>query len=161
MNKVISNCFISLFFLCAASTPLFAGDSEGARAGIGQTIAAWEAALNSGDSAGVAAQYTEDGQILPPNSGTLTGHEAIQATWQGLIDAGFTAKLETVELEVHGHTATEVGAATLFAADGTTVDVAKFIVLWKQVDGEWKLHRDIWNSSAPLPAPEPDDTGSE
>ena len=144
-----------------SSAPLFAGNSEEASAGIAATIAKWEVALNSGDSAGVAALYTNDGQILPPNSGPLSGHESIAATFQGLIDAGITAKLETVELDVHGHTATEVGNATLFAADGTTADVAKYIVLWKQVDGEWKLHRDIWNSSAPLPAPEPDDTGSE
>jgi len=33
------------------------------------------------------------------------------------------------------------------ASDGETLDRGKFLVVWKSVDGSWKLHRDIWNSS--------------
>ena len=29
------------------------------------------------------------------------------------------------------------------------MDSGKFIVIWKQEGGQWKLHRDIWNSSMP------------
>lgn len=28
---------------------------------------------------------------------------------------------------------------------GGTASV-KFVVVWKMVDGQWRLHRDIWNS---------------
>jgi len=30
------------------------------------------------------------------------------------------------------------------------MDQGKYIVIWKQVEGEWKLHRDIWNTSMPV-----------
>jgi ketosteroid isomerase-like protein len=26
--------------------------------------------------------------------------------------------------------------------------VVKFVVVWKKIDGQWRLHRDIWNSRA-------------
>ena len=39
--------------------------------------------------------------------------------------------------------ACEVGEAVLTIASGTAA--VKFVVVWKQVDGQWRLHRDIWN----------------
>ncbi len=33
--------------------------------------------------------------------------------------------------------------------DPTALDAGKFIVVWKQEAGQWKLHRDIFNSSMP------------
>ena len=111
------------------------------------------ATFNRGDAAGVAALYTEQGQLLPPNADFMIGREAIQAFWQGAMDMGIaTAKIEILEVEEHGDTAIEVSTYTLHAQDGTELDAGKFIVIWKRVEGEWKLHRDIFNSSKPAPA---------
>jgi uncharacterized protein (TIGR02246 family) len=111
----------------------------------------FEVALGRSDAAGLAAHYTQDGQLLPPNHGVVSGAEAIQAFWQGAIDGGITGvALETIELDEHGDTAIEVGQYTLNGADGQLVDKGKFIVIWKNEDGQWKLHRDMWSSvSAP------------
>ena len=49
----------------------------------------------------------------------------------------------------HGDTAIEVGRAELFDAAGEIADTLKYIVIWKRVDGKWKLHRDIFNSITP------------
>jgi ketosteroid isomerase-like protein len=35
--------------------------------------------------------------------------------------------------------------------DMRALDKGKYIVIWKQEDGQWKLHRDIFNSSMPPP----------
>ena len=51
----------------------------------------------------------------------------------------------------HGDTAIEVGKFTLQGEGGQTVDEGKYLVVWKQADGQWKLHRDIFNSSMPVP----------
>jgi ketosteroid isomerase-like protein len=68
------------------------------------------------DSAGIAALYTGGGQLLPGNSEFVTGTAAIQGFWQGAMEMGIkTAELESVELEVHGDTAVEVGKYTLGA----------------------------------------------
>jgi uncharacterized protein (TIGR02246 family) len=101
------------------------------------------------DAAGMAALYTEDGQFLPPNSDFVRGHRAIQQLFQGLFDAGVTMiELHTGEVEQHGDTAYEVSTAKVIAGD-QVLDDAKYIVIWKREGGEWKLHRDIYNSSRP------------
>ena len=111
-------------------------------------------AFNSGDAAGLAALYTQEGQLLPGNSDFVTGPQAIQEFWQGAMDMGIkSAKLETIEVEGMGETAYEVGKYTLFAEGDQMLDQGKYIVIWKQVEGEWKLHRDIWNTSMPPPKP--------
>jgi uncharacterized protein (TIGR02246 family) len=108
------------------------------------------AAFQRGDSAGLAALYADDGQLLPPNSEALSGRDAIQAYWQEGMDAGVTiAKLETLELEGFGDTAYEVGWYALYGGGNQLFDQGKFVVIWKKADGQWKLYRDIWNTSQP------------
>ena len=110
------------------------------------------AALNRGDAPGLAALYTENGQLLPPNSDFVTGRQAIQAFWQGVMDMGIkSVELEIVEVEGWGNTAYEVGKCTLQGEEGQVLDTGKYVVIWKQEDEQWKLHRDIWNSSMPVP----------
>jgi uncharacterized protein (TIGR02246 family) len=110
------------------------------------------AAFNRGDAAGLAALYTENGQVLPPNGAFVTGKPAIQGFWQAVMDMGIKeAKLETVETEGHGDTATEVSKFTLYGEGGQVLDKGKYIIIWKREHGQWKLHRDIFNSSMPAP----------
>jgi uncharacterized protein (TIGR02246 family) len=105
----------------------------------------------SGDAAGIAGLYTEDGQLLPPNSEILTGREAVAGFWQFVMGLGIaTVRLETVELEVLGDAAVEIGRYTLAGGGGQPVDGGKYLVVWKNEGGAWKLHRDIWNTSTPL-----------
>lgn len=106
--------------------------------------------FSRGDSAGMAALYTENGQFLPPNSDFVTGKQAIQAIFQAFMDMGVKAiKLETIEVEGYGDTASEVGKYILEDEGGQVPDRGKFIVIWKQEAGQWKVHRDIINTSMP------------
>jgi uncharacterized protein (TIGR02246 family) len=110
------------------------------------------AAARQGDAAGLAALYTEDGQLLPPNADVMSGREAIAAFWGAVVEMGIKeAELDTVEVADHGDTAIEVGRFTLYGADRQQLDRGKYIVVWKQEAGQWKLHRDIFNSSLPAP----------
>jgi ketosteroid isomerase-like protein len=58
-----------------------------------------------------------------------------------------TVRLETVEAEEHGNTAIDIGKYTLSGEAGNVMDRGKYIVILKQEGGQWKLHRDIFNSS--------------
>lgn len=108
------------------------------------------ATFKQGDAPGIAALYTRDGQLLPPNSDVITGKQAIAAFWKGAMDMGVKAvRLETVEVEGFGQTANEVGKFTLLAAGDQVIDTGKYVVIWKLDAGQWKLHRDVWNSSRP------------
>ncbi len=130
-------------------------------AGIETTNQQWMAAFSEGDAAGVAACYTEDAQLMPPNGEIVSGREAVQANFQEAMNAGLNVRLETIELEGHGDTAYEVGRAIVTGEDGQTIDEYKGIVIWKKVGDAWKLHRDIFNSNLPLPTEEEHEHGDE
>lgn len=102
------------------------------------------------DAASLARLYTGDAQLLPAHSDFVTGTSAIEQFWGGALEMGIrTAKLETVEVETLGETAVEVGKYTLGDDGGQTLDQGKYVVVWKNDGGAWKLHRDIWTSSMP------------
>ena len=113
----------------------------------------FESAFNRGDAAGVAALYTDQARLLPPNMGMMQGKEAVQAFWQGAMDMGCKkVVLETVELEGHKGLACEIGKYTLTiqpASGDTVTDRGKYLVVWKQEEDAWKLDIDIWNTSIP------------
>ena len=50
-------------------------------ASLDKAAAGWEAAYNEKNAESVAALYTEDGQLLPPGAGTVTGRPAIKDFW--------------------------------------------------------------------------------
>lgn len=54
------------------------------------------------------------------------------------------AKLTIVDAEEAGDGVIEIGRADLTVAGGQIVTV-KYVVHWKQEDGEWKWSIDIWN----------------
>jgi uncharacterized protein (TIGR02246 family) len=103
-----------------------------------------------GDAAGVAAIYTEEGQLLPAHSTAICGRAAIRAFWQGCIDMGMNGLQRTpTELTLLGATANELGHYTLSGRDGKVLDVGKYVVIWQEQDGAWKIYRDIWTSNLP------------
>ncbi len=109
-------------------------------------------AFNQGDADSIAALYTEDGQILPPNADTSSGRPAIQIAWQVVMDTGIReVALETVEVEEQGDTAYEVGRYTFLIAGDQMIDTGKYLIIWKAGEGQWQRHRDIWNSGLPAP----------
>jgi uncharacterized protein (TIGR02246 family) len=112
------------------------------------------AAFEQGDAHGLAALYTERGQLLPPGGDIVTGKEGIAAFWKGAMEMGIKrAELNTLEVDDQGDTAIEVGRARLYGEGGAVIDTPKYLVVWKREGGGWKLHRDIWNSDA-APAPQ-------
>ncbi len=117
------------------------------RTAIEQTNQQFMETFRRQDAAGMAAHYTDDGQALPPGGPLASGPEAIRQIWQRAFDAGLTdATLQTREVEAFGDMAYEVGEYTILAG-GHVADRGKYIVIWKLDGGQWKLHRDIWNSN--------------
>ena len=125
-------------------------DSTKIRESIAAANDVFMAAFKQGDAAGLAALYTKDGQVLPPNGDFVSGQQAIQSFWQVIFDMGIKeAQMDIVEVEKQGDTAFEVSKFKLLGEGGQVLDEGKYIVVWKRDQGEWKLHRDIFNSSRP------------
>ena len=158
LNVLFLACCVLLIALisCAQPKPF---DAAKVRAAIEAANAKFMDAFNQSDAAGVAALYTEDAALLPPNGDRIQGREAVQAFWQGAMDMGVTeAQLTTVQVGGGGDFAWEIGNYSLKiqpAGQEAMSDKGKYVVIWKkQTDGGWKLHVDIWNTSTPMPAQE-------
>ncbi len=105
-------------------------------------------AVNRGDAAAMAAVYSSDAKVLPPGGEPVGGPAAIEAFWHGALQLGIkSARLETDEVELQGARAIEIGRYTLEGEAGRVLDRGKYLVVWRQEAGEWRLHRDIWNSN--------------
>jgi len=144
---------ISTVILALAVSIGLAGSvgAQSARSDIEAALLTFTKAFNAKDAAAVAAHYTEDAAILPPDSPRVDGRDKIQQFWQGAIDGGVSdLALEAVEISESGDFAFEVGKFRLKAPgrDRNPVDQAgKYIVVWKKgTDGTWQLYRDIWNA---------------
>ncbi|HTS63992.1 MAG TPA: DUF4440 domain-containing protein [Candidatus Acidoferrales bacterium] len=90
--------------------------------------------------------YTSSATILPPGAPMIEGREQIKAFW-GQAMTGMdvkTVSLATVRADAAGDTVVEIGRAEIVTNAGQTVGV-KYVVHWKQEDGVWKWHTDIWN----------------
>lgn len=111
------------------------------------------AAFRRGDTAALAAAYTEDGRVMPPGGPMVTGREAIGQFWRSVMDQGVReVELRTEQAEAVGELAYEVGSATLRirSASGEVTDTVKYVVVWKrQGGGPWQLAADIWNANTP------------
>jgi uncharacterized protein (TIGR02246 family) len=149
MNKLAFTLLLLVPFTALAK-------GGGARTGIDATNKAWMAAVEKGDAAGAAAAYTADGKLLPPGHDLVSGSKDIQAFFGALAAAGIAKiPLTTTEVFDGGGVATEVGTYQVLGKDGKVLDTGKYIVLWKNDGGKWKLHRDMWNSNAAPAAPAP------
>ena len=92
--------------------------------------------------------YTSRARILPPGAPMIEGRESIKAFWKQAIESmgATSAKLATVSAEATGDSVVEIGRADLTVGGGQTVTV-KYVVHWKQENGTWKWHVDIWNTN--------------
>ena len=124
---------------------------------IEETNAQFSAAASRGDTAAVAALYTDDAVVLPPNAPMVRGRQAIKGFFDALTEQMGVPQLtlETIQVDEVGDTACEVGAYSmrLQPPGGEPVsDGGKYVVVWKrQSDDSWKLAVDIWNTNSPLP----------
>jgi uncharacterized protein (TIGR02246 family) len=94
--------------------------------------------------------YTADARILPPGAGMVSGRQAIKEYWSNLIQSvnAKSAVLTSVDVFPAGDSVVEIGRAKLSVQPqgqaATEMDV-KYVVYWRQEDGRWKWHVDIWN----------------
>jgi len=140
---------LAVMALIGCITPSLAAD---ARAAIEAANAKFSALAAQGDGAKLAGLYAKDGAVMPAGSEPLRGTEAIAKFWQSAFTSGVAAiDLKTVEVYSQGATATEVGEYALRDKTGKLLDRGKYIVIWHNEGGQWKLLRDMFSTNAPSP----------
>ena len=129
-------------------------DEQAVRAGIAELARAF----SEGDVDAVMRVFGPEPVTFPPDEPRREGRDAVR-DWQATILGQFSgsARLDAWEVEVAGDMAIASGAYTMdmTAADGSKVaDRGKFVQVWTRgASGDWKLHRNIWNTDgAPFEA---------
>jgi len=115
------------------------------------------AAYNSGDAAAAAALYTEDAVIMPANEPAAEGHQAVHESLQReLAQSPAKISITPQETEIAGDWAYERGQAVITttpkgAKDAVDLSAKYLVILRRQPDGAWKVHRDMSNLNTPPP----------
>jgi len=115
----------------------------------------WGKYYNAGDAASLTRMYTADATVIAPNFPPDKGHKAIQAGLEAELALG-DGKIKMKTLEVHRinkDTAYEIGYYDLkivLEEGDPIIDEGHYVIIWKFVDDEWRLHVDTWNTSLPL-----------
>ena len=99
-----------------------------------------------------AAYYEEDAIMLTPNQSPLEGRAAIEA-FLSSFPLFSDYRLEVAEIEGSGDLAYERGSASMTLSSGgekPTQWRSQYLIIWrKQVDGSWKVSREIFTPDAP------------
>lgn len=110
--------------------------------------------VRAGDAAALAALYTEDACLMPPNSEMVLGRKAVEGFWGAAIP-GLGLKdaiLTTVDLAGGDDTVAELGKFVLKTqpeGQEPGENRGNYVVIWKRTHEGWKLHWDIFNFSLP------------
>jgi len=110
-------------------------------------VQAFEQAFNRDDIAACVALFTEDAQILPEHGPIVSGREGIkqflkdQMTPVVMFDTSDDMTLVREDLAIE--------QGTYRVRDlrrGVDIELGKYLHVWRNVNGDWKLYRMIYNT---------------
>ena len=135
--------------------------SRAATADVERATAAFHEALRTNDAETFLSFVADDVVMMPPGEAPVRGKDALRAWYVAFLSQYRTSSLTLGDREVlvgEGF-AVETGSfvwGLIPAAGGAPVlDRGHYMQVWKRrPDGQWRFEREIWNSSAPAPAPE-------
>lgn len=143
-------CLLFVHAVLSSCTP----ESRDVAAEISEANKGFMQAFASADPSAMGSLYTENAKLYPANSDVVVGRKDIESFWGSVMKMGIKkAELSTLTAESIGNTAVEEGTYKLFVGEDLMVDQGKYIVTWQKENGQWKLHRDIWNTNIPAPQP--------
>lgn len=136
-------------------------ESAAARQAIEAATANFERWFAAGQVDSLAANYTDNATFMPANQKAATGRDNIKAVFTAWMEMGkWTLDLRPGSVTANGPLAIENGTYLLSFTPGPNAppgmapaDTGKYLVHWHQVDGQWKIVDDIFNSDLPVPQP--------
>lgn len=95
----------------------------------------------------LATYFTENAMLKFPGLEPILGREAIAKHHEEMIEQGISVRPTTTEVERFGNTGYEIGTYQILNEEGQEIDSGTYTSIWKKVDGEWKIYKDIVSSS--------------
>lgn len=128
-------------------------DLESARSAIRASADAWEAAAVAGDVDALMVLHTDDAILMGPGMPPARGADEIRAAFEAMVSEvdfeEISIDIERLEVAESGEMAWAVGTsnARIALPDGGTAETQdRFAVTFENVDGEWLVAADVWNT---------------
>lgn len=107
--------------------------------------------FTTNDSLWYVDRYCNDACVLPPNATKICGVDSLRKYFYG---NGENKPIEMIikATNVYGsqEAVIEEGIYDFPDGKGGSFDKGKFIAIWKEENGKWKLSNEIWNSDIQL-----------
>ena len=155
MKTLISSIALvcSLFFFNACTEPLpppadaHDVDLTPEKNAIAKQAENFAAALKKGDTNTIGSLYTADAKIMDHGEPAISGTASIVGHYVALLqDSINTMRGSTLNVWGNDQVLVEEGTLEVSNSAGKVVDRGKYLVVWKKVDNEWKILRDMYNS---------------
>jgi len=146
-----------IFTACETTTaktdaPPSAFNLDSAKTMINSHNEAFSSAMINGDSAAIVPMYTADASVMGPNMPAGKGGPAIGAV-SSMIKKMGASQFKVWSTDVQGNADMVVEEGKWEIRGDKMKDNGKFLVVWKNDNGKWKIAKDIWNSdNPPMPA---------
>jgi ketosteroid isomerase-like protein len=118
-----------------------------------------QAAESAFDAQRATAFWAPDAVIQPAGAPAVVGRDAIGALYKGFFSSGAIKELRGtpshVAMAKSGDLAYETGVnrIVLKTPNGDMLDMGKYLLVWKRIDGEWYASALAFTSDAAAPAP--------
>jgi hypothetical protein len=124
-------------------------DLEATRGLIAQQNKQFTEAHITGDVAAIDAMFLVDSRSYPPGASAAVGLPAIHALTVDFLKAGLTEfREETTTFYGNAEYVIDEGVYVLTYGEGVT-ERGKYVNVWKQVNGNWRIQANIWNTDPP------------
>jgi ketosteroid isomerase-like protein len=107
-----------------------------------------ESSFNSKNVASILALYSDNSVFMPPNKPLLWGRESLKGFYDGLLAAG-AADLKLLPEDVAGHGPLAYESGSYSMMNGPTHDRGKFLFIFRNMAGNWKIEYTSWSSDLP------------
>ncbi|MFO1407925.1 MAG: nuclear transport factor 2 family protein [Steroidobacteraceae bacterium] len=124
-------------------------DLAAARTVIEANNARFTQAHVTGDQATIDAMFTADARSLPPGSEPVIGRDAISKLTSDYLAAGvheFTE--ETTDFYGDASLLVDQGNYRMVYGKDKVVETGKYLNVWVQEGGAWKIRTNVWNTNA-------------
>lgn len=127
-------------------------DLEATRRLITQQNERFTAAHVAGDVATIDAMFAPDAKSFPPGAAAVIGLPALHAFTVEYLKAGVTEfREETTDFYGNAEYVVDGGTYVVTYGPAHVTERGKYLNVWTQVNGRWKIKANMWNTDAPAP----------
>jgi ketosteroid isomerase-like protein len=142
MHTPIRRLLASALVLLLGVSPAAFADEAADRVALEAAAQAWTKAFNARDAAALVALVTPDAVVLDPGVAPVSGRQAVRETLERSLGAARgQVTTATKEIVIAGDVAWRIGALTHKLPGG--LNRGQSLEIWKRVNGEWKIHRQM------------------